>query len=150
MSRPPRTPWLKFSRIVGSVLAGYWIALGVSTHIPVEWMAWRGLDAGELMAQGGDKLIHLIAYAGLGFLLCFWIASRGRFSFSAVKAIAIVCILYAILDELLQIPVGRSADLMDCVADWAGAGLGIGLFALLFRIAALFRPSLLTNPRQSE
>lgn len=124
--------------------------MAVATHIPVEWMIWRGLDAGRLMEKGGDKLMHLIAYAGLGFLLCFWIASRGRFSFSAVKAIAIVCILYAILDELLQIPVGRSADLMDCVADWTGAGLGIMLFALLFRIAALFRPSLLTRVREPQ
>lgn len=124
--------------------------MAIATHIPVEWMIWRGLDAGGLMAKGGDKLLHLIAYAGLGFLLCFWIASRGRFSVSAVKAIAIVCVLYAILDELLQIPVGRSADFEDCLADWCGAGLGIMLFALLFRIAALLRPSLLTNSRESQ
>ena len=149
MSRPPHKQWLKLSRLVGSVLAGYWIALCVATHIPVEWMFWKGLDAKQLMSNGGDKVIHLIAYFGLGFLLCFWTATRGRLTFSAVKTIAIVCVLYAMVDELLQIPVGRSADLMDCVADWCGAGLGIILFSILFRTAAFFRPSLLAEVKET-
>jgi hypothetical protein len=146
MSRTPHTGWLKRSRIVGSMLAGYWIALAVATHIPVDWMKWGEVDAKRMMADGGDKVLHLLAYFGLAILLCGWMAARGRFTAKTATGIAILCFIYAIVDELLQIPVGRSADVMDVLADWAGAALGIAVFVLFDRTVALFRRS----PRSAE
>ena len=38
---------------------------------------------------------------------------------------------YSIFDEVSQIPVGRTCDFWDAVADWAGGLIGLGIFAFV-------------------
>ena len=103
-------------RLSGFVLAVYWTALFIGTHVP--------LPAGTLPGDS-DKLAHLAAYAGLAFLLGMSVSLRGTGMVrTCVIAFAVVAV-YAVIDELLQIPVGRNADFYDCLADWIGAVLGI-------------------------
>lgn len=114
------------ARWVGVVLVIYWVQLFVLMHIPLP----RGLD----VRPGMDKLVHFGAYTGLAFLLGLWILAYTRDKPGRrwkYQVLAIVgLLLWAIVDELLQIPVNRSADVYDCLADWLGVvagffGLGI-------------------------
>jgi len=74
--------------------------------------------------------LHGIAYAGLTFLFASWQWMRGADDRRLIVLSLIVPGLYAIFDELLQIPVRRTADLMDCFADWGGVLAGLTCFLL--------------------
>ncbi len=108
--------WLTLRRVV---LAVIWITLAILTHIPVPQAVQ------ELRVS--DKLVHCIAYFPLGLLLptCRVRGTQRHW----------VCLLivasYGILDELLQIPVGRTASVLDWLADVIGAALGVWLVAIL-------------------
>jgi len=83
------------------------------------------------MAEGGDKVMHLVAYALLAFLFASWLGMRGMEDRRlALRTLGILAI-YAVLDELLQIPVRRTADVVDCVADWLGIVVGFASFLLV-------------------
>ena len=115
-------------RIAIAALAVYWVALFVMTHVPVQV---------RLPGSNWDKVAHLIAYAGLGFLLaCVF----GRCDRSKVRLCAIVLglsVFYGAADELIQMLVpGRTADWMDWVADIAGSTIGLVLF---FTVSSLRR-----------
>lgn len=114
----------------GTVLAVYWLTLLVLTHLPPEILSQILLsfsflsDGDEYLEQGGDKTMHLVAYAGLAFLFTLWLWIRGVDELRLWKLTIFVLGGYAILDELLQIPVRRTADVGDCLADWAGVTIG--------------------------
>ncbi len=114
--------------LAGYALAGYWVALFVATHVPLP---------PKTFAHGTDKSAHFLAYAGLTLLMGTWMCvrrpeqSRGR----RYAVIVGVLSLYAVLDELLQIPVGRSAELYDAIADWIGIAFGIVCIAVAERIS---------------
>ncbi|MFH1829351.1 MAG: VanZ family protein [Pseudomonadota bacterium] len=78
-----------------------------------------------------DKLLHFVAYAGLGFL-CAWAL---RFSITASWRSIIfvaVCIatLYGIFNEIVQMYIPtRSTEFLDALANAAGALVG-ALFAM--------------------
>ena len=74
------------------------------------------------MENGMDKVLHFLAYGGLALLLGIWRGPERWMSSFAIIAV------YAVVDELLQIPVGRSCEVADGVADWLGATAG-GLLA---------------------
>ncbi len=105
-------------RWVGLALGIYWGSLFVATHMP--------LPEDILAVRGSDKVAHFGAYAGLGFLLGWWLLLRVRSAGRRVLFTAFLILLgWAVVDELLQIPVNRSADILDCLADWAGAACGL-------------------------
>ncbi len=104
-------------------VAVYWTALFVATHLPLGEEAFP--------SQVSDKSLHWIAYTGLAFLLCCWREAIGRVTLRRLALIVLVLAVYAILEELLQIPVGRHADLYDGIADMLGSGCGIVLFAVV-------------------
>ncbi|MEX0704492.1 MAG: VanZ family protein [Planctomycetales bacterium] len=106
---------------LGWALAVYWIALVVGTHIPLQ----------RVPAPGGqwDKLQHFLAYAGLATLLAAWLALyRGGTRRTFLWAFAIVA-GFGLLDELTQIPFGRSCEFLDMLADWIGAAVGTAAVA---------------------
>ena len=86
----------------------------MGTHIPVP-------PSGVAFPEGSDKLIHFVAYFGLACLLGLF---RGKQKWASSFAIIAV---FAMIDELLQIPVGRSCDVADGLAYWLGAAIGIVL-----------------------
>jgi VanZ family protein len=104
------------------VLAGYWLALFVGTHIP------RVPEA--LQMPGGDKWQHTVTYAGLAFLIAAQRSFGKRFTWKRALWVAGVVIVYGAIDELTQIPVGRDAEFKDWLADGLGTLIGLGLFAV--------------------
>lgn len=104
--------WLTARRVLLIVI---WIILATLTHVPVPQSVQE--------IRISDKLVHLIAYLPLGLLLpaC---SIRGL----TKRWICVVVIaVYGIMDELLQIPVGRTASLYDWLADLLGTSLGAAL-----------------------
>lgn len=108
-------------RLLGGLLAVYWVALFISTHIPI--------PAGVLPPEVSDKTLHFVAYAGLAGLVGMWtwiiepVTLRRGFLLLGLLAV------YGGCDELLQIPVNRHADWFDWFADIAGATGGLILAA---------------------
>ena len=95
----------------------YWLLLTVATHWPLP---------GVVLPHHSDKMIHIVAYTGLAFFLGLRFQT-GRLKIHRwQRATGLVVGLWAVVDELTQIPIpGRSGDVLDCLADWAGCGLGI-------------------------
>ena len=99
-------------RLLGVLLTIYWIGLFIGTHMP--------MPAGALPG-GSDKLVHFVAYCGLACLLGL---VRGPQKWASSLTIVVV---FAVVDEFLQIPMGRSCEVADGLADWLGAAAGTGL-----------------------
>ncbi|NLF71866.1 MAG: VanZ family protein [Candidatus Anammoximicrobium sp.] len=113
------------------MLIVYWVALCLGTHLPDRM-------AVAVTPPVSDKLLHLAAYAGLGFLLALLAARLGWRGWRTYAAALLILGVYATLDELAQIPVpGRRAELADWVADLLGVATGLGLHWLAVSVAAL-------------
>ena len=113
------------SRWIGIALLGYWCLIFTATHIPIETT--------NLPAHS-DKLIHIVMYGGLSFLLSGWLAAKGKRGLRVVAAVLAVTAVYGVVDELLQIPVGRHADVNDWLADCTGSLLGLTAIIALRRV----------------
>lgn len=117
------------------VLGIYWPVIFWLTHIPVPDIARQsGL---------GDKTMHILAYFVLTFLVWFAVAPYERVRWSRKKAwiVPAVIVGYAALDEILQGRVGRSADILDFIADIFGIIFAMGLLSLLNFWSALLTVS---------
>ncbi len=124
-------------RIASACLLAYWAVLFVLTHLPSQSLP---------RMQGSDKLHHLLAFAGLAFLLAWALPTRagksnpsvadkathGTGSMRHVVLAAVIALVYACLDEFTQkfIP-GRTCDVWDVVADAAGICLGLSGYVVL-------------------
>ena len=104
--------WLPLRR---GTLVAIWIVLATITHIPIPQSA---PDIRNI-----DKLIHLIAYFPLGLLLP---TCRVRGCQRGGVCLLVIA-LYGMIDELLQIPVGRTASVYDWIADMLGASAGFAV-----------------------
>lgn len=106
------------SRLLLGLLAAYWIAMFVGTHLP---------RVPRALAEQGDKLLHIGAYAGLALLLTLWRFSRGTVTTGQIVRDAVVIAAFGAFDELTQPLVGRFCDFWDWVADATGAALGLAV-----------------------
>jgi VanZ family protein len=109
------------------IVIGYWLALWLATHWPNPQLpsAWRH----------HDKLLHLLAYAGLSPLVMFAIDRQTwRLEARHMAMLLAGLTLLAGTDELTQnfVP-GRRADLSDFGFDLAGVVLGLVIGRLLLR-----------------
>jgi VanZ family protein len=112
---------LRNARLWQFALALYWAALFVGTHIPI--------DRVPQAAQTADKIVHIIAFAGLSWLFAMtWELSAGRLNSGHLVRAWFLITLYAALEEATQPFVGRYASFFDWLADAAGAALGLALF----------------------
>ena len=115
-------PITKFSlfgiRLAVIVLAAYWILIFAGTHVP---------KLPHFSAEIGDKTKHFSAFFGLAMLLCYVTNSPNRARRFA--GIAILCLSYAMIDELTQnlVP-NRVAEIGDFVADSLGTGSAIAIY----------------------
>lgn len=100
-----------------TAVALYWIALFLATHLPVEAVL------AELPPS--DKQLHFWSFALLGCGLPVLADPQSRFRWSRGALLFGILAVYAAVDELLQIPVGRSAEFLDWLADVAGGALGL-------------------------
>lgn len=104
-------------RLYLSMLAG-WVALTLTlTSIP-------NPDFGPTF-PGADKIAHFGFYGVMGFLFVLWRREIGTGAAAAVVWAAIFAALLGAVDEFHQqwIP-GRSMDLLDWAADFAGGTAG--------------------------
>ncbi len=99
---------------LSTFLGCYWCLLFIGTHVP---------KPPTIHVQHADKLVHFVAFAGLAGL-CAAIFCRQRFGVRDVF-VSLFCLVYAGIDELSQIPAGRTADIFDWLADFAGILLGV-------------------------
>lgn len=117
----------RYQTLIRTGLILYWVLLFTATHIP--------LKKGTL-PQGTDVPLHFIAYAGLSFLLTWWLSLKwDKLTPKRLLAVFVGVSLFGILDELLQgIPVlQREPSLDDWVADTLGGLLGITLYLLVHK-----------------
>jgi VanZ family protein len=113
--------FLRNARLWQLALACYWAALFIGTHLPVERLPRH--------AQTADKLIHVVAFAGLAWLFAMtWEFSAGRLNFHHLTRAWFVIALYGAFEEATQPLVGRYASVLDWLGDATGAALGILLF----------------------
>jgi len=116
---------LRRHKTVLLVLGIYWPLIFWLTHIPVPDVARQ--------SGIGDKTMHVMAYFALTFLIWFAISPYEKVQWGKKKVWLLlgVIVWYGAIDEYLQGRVGRSADVMDFVADLFGLMLSLGLLSLL-------------------
>jgi VanZ family protein len=108
---------------VAAALIVYWVALCIGTHVP-------GGFAGTPLVS--DKTLHFVAYAGLGFLLAVMLSLSGIRDSRIYWTALLVAVGYGAIDELGQIPIpGRTADVVDWLADVGGAVAGVVCWRLM-------------------
>jgi VanZ family protein len=118
------------------VLTGiYWLCLFAMTHVPAPRLPQVGVS---------DKTAHMTAYAllALGLGISLWLAQCSPIK-ACLLALAIAA-AYGAVDEISQIPVGRTADVHDWLADLTGAGAACALvlaIRLVLRGRSLREPS---------
>jgi VanZ family protein len=124
-------------RLAAGLLLVYWLTILVGTHLP------KSHPAGSLV-RGGDKLVHFLAFAGLGWLLAWSAAGWGRLTAARGAGLWLVVVLYGAIDELSQsLVTGRDTSLHDWIADGLGglAGLLAFFFVQRWRAAQLRPPA---------
>lgn len=117
----------RYQALIRLGLILYWVLLFTITHIPLK----KGT-----IPKGTDVPLHFIAYAGLAFLLTWWLSLKwDRLTPKRLLAIFVGVSLFGMIDELLQgIPVlKREPSLDDWFADTLGGLLGITLFLVVHK-----------------
>jgi VanZ family protein len=117
---------LENKKVAYALLVIYWIALFIGTTLP----------GNSLPSFGGvDKIKHFGGYLGLTVLLYITLLFQDKyktFKSHAFAATFIIVAVYGMLDELHQLLVpGRSADVLDWIADITGVTIGL-LFVKIF------------------
>jgi len=109
------------------MLVIYWLLLFIGTHIPPK----QGIlpNLGHM-----DKLLHFSAYTGLAFLGAVVFAYRSTYRLLAYALLLATGMLYGMVDELSQIPVGRDAAWGDWFADVAGLITGLIAAAVIWSL----------------
>ncbi|OQY07567.1 MAG: hypothetical protein B6I25_01520 [Planctomycetales bacterium 4572_13] len=126
---------LRRHKTVLLVLGIYWPLIFWLTHIPVP----------DVARQSGmsDKTMHVLAYFALTFLVWFAVSPyhKVRWNRSKVWLVLVAVVWYGVIDEYLQSRVGRSADVMDFMANLFGVALGLGVLSMLGFWSALLTVS---------
>ncbi|QDT37419.1 VanZ family protein [Stratiformator vulcanicus] len=107
----------------------WWALCAVATHMPLP-DGPGGPDIPNL-----DKVVHLVMYSGLALLFIGAIGGLRPPTTRNYIMTALVLAAYGIVDELTQIPVGRTADPIDWLADLCG--IAAGLLIARYGFAAL-------------
>jgi VanZ family protein len=107
----------------------YWLLILILTSLP-------GADVPNVHIN--DKIEHLLAYGGLGFLLNLSLRIQNKISiikkYPALFTVLIVS-TYGALDELHQLFIpGRSCDILDWTSDTIGVIIGVSLMTLLILV----------------
>lgn len=111
----------KVARSATVALVVYWLVLFTGTHLPSTAVPDLSMS---------DKLCHLLAFAGLSFLLAWALPSQGNRLRHVVWA-GRIAFVYGCIDELTQyfIP-GRVCDFWDLAADGVGIILGLACYVV--------------------
>ena len=125
--------------LIYTPLIVYWLILFTATSLPVEKLPSIGLS---------DKVNHLFAYFVLSVLvnLTLLFQRKSKFLFNyAPLATLVISSFYGIADELHQMLIpGRSAEVLDWIADAIGTSAGVFLIYYLKR-KQKFKPEFVQN-----
>ena len=104
-------------------LLAYWPGIFILAHIPIPQLVHE--------AHVSDKTLHCLAYLILVFLLWFAISPDRKVNWRKAAAwwILFVVVWYGVVDEWLQIYVGRNPNVTDFLADLGGTLAGLILFS---------------------
>lgn len=82
------------------------------------------------------KNAHFFAYLVLGILVLNALRSSNIAGYRrAASAALLICVLYAMSDEVHQLFIaGRSGEVRDVLIDSAGASIGLGIWMVIGRI----------------
>ena len=85
--------------------------------------------------SGEDKYIHICMYLGLGFLACWSLDFRGKERLPSIILLLAGVFMWGALMEVLQrlMSNGRGMELLDMLANLAGAIVGLIFYKLLER-----------------
>jgi VanZ family protein len=102
-----------------AALVLYWPIIFILSHIPIPQLVYK--------AQVSDKILHLVVYLLLVFLVWFAICPNAKVNWRrpAVWWILLVVVWYGVLDEWLQGYVGRQPSVADFFADLVGVLLAL-------------------------
>jgi VanZ family protein len=118
------------TKTVMLLLAAYWLALFVGTHMPGRYLEHIHI---------WDKLAHCGSYAGLAFLLALFLGLRHQPVWSLYALVFAVTAFYGVADELGQMFVPeRAASVGDWMADLVGAAIGLAVYRGCVRLAGAF------------
>lgn len=141
------TATIRGIRVASLCLFGYWVMLFAGTHLP-------RVHLPKMSGGNDDKILHLLAFAGLSFLLAWAIPTRIRDRFRNIRLAGGCAALYGALDELTQIPVGRTFDWYDLLADVIGISIGLACYTvsreLIWRIKSTPQPRVEAEKIPSE
>jgi VanZ family protein len=133
--RTSESPW-RFWGLVALVV--YWSLLLTSTHVP-------RLPHAVYMTNGIDKICHFVGYTGLAYLASVaWTLQRSITRPLRLANFVVIfgtLAVYGALDELTQPLVNRTCEFADWLADLAGAGFGMILFAITMSLARRVYPA---------
>jgi len=80
------------------------------------------------------KNAHFIAYFVLGVLAANALGRSGLHGYKSILSALLICILYAVSDEVHQLFVpGRAGQVKDVIIDNAGASVGIGVYLMFVK-----------------
>jgi len=103
-------------RAIWSVTIVYWLAIFTVTHLPADKLPPIPVS---------DKIEHMTAYGLLSILLFAALQTTGLSRGKTVALLIAMTMFYAVVDELLQIPVGRTCDIQDIYADLGGVAIAV-------------------------
>jgi VanZ family protein len=122
--------------LLAVVVAAYWVAIFVATHLPTVPLP----DIDNI-----DKVCHCVAYAGLAFAVGSFLAVWRGYQVRFPIWIWTLAVAYGAIDEFTQLWVpGRTADVFDLAADATGAAIGVALVQCCVLANRYWRPSLRT------
>lgn len=105
----------------------YWVILFIATSIPADRMPAVGV---------GDKFSHFFAYLVLSALMYLAFSMQEKYEVlknNPATMAAVIASVYGIFDEFHQMYIpGRSAELLDLVADIMGAIAGVLLVRQIY------------------
>jgi VanZ family protein len=105
-TRPPRIALLAWS-----LTAAYWVGIFYLTHIPPLRVP---------RTRVSDVHAHFAAYAVLAAMLLWSLRYTNLSPRAAAWWVVFIGLLYGVVDEVLQIPVGRICSMRDWLADATG------------------------------
>ena len=117
-----RTDLIDFGRYRHLLLVLYVAALLAATLTPVPGSVYP--------PSGFDKLVHVVLFAGLAFLIS-WNVRSENYAIGAVVSLVLTVVAAAMIEAVQGVLPFRDADGGDLLAGAVGAGLGIAMAGVL-------------------
>ena len=126
----------RFRNLIGKIPTG--LLSGITVAI-ILWLTLAPHPAGDLdlpLFPGADKVVHALMFGFLTVVVLLETMKRHKWqpvSLVEIGVISFICALFGIGIEILQhaMGLGRSFEILDILADSAGAMAAGGLWAML-------------------